>query len=65
MAINIDNQLTFFEDNSAAEIPADFPSVDPGPADMYSAALNSVQNEGPQELSFVIITNWQNNLLGI
>ena len=35
MTINIDNQLTFFEDNSAAEIPADFPSVDPGPADMY------------------------------
>jgi hypothetical protein len=42
MTINIDNQLTFFEDNSAAEIPADFPSVDPGPADMYSAAPKSI-----------------------
>ena len=44
MTINIDNQLTFFEDNSAADIPADFPSVDPGPADMYSAALSQETN---------------------
>jgi hypothetical protein len=42
MTTNIDNQLTFFEDNSAVEIPADFPSVDPGPADMYSAAPKSI-----------------------